>query len=36
VYPPAAVRERLELERVYTPDELRAFNRAWQRFKTGQ
>ena len=27
VYPPAAVRERLELERVYTPDELRAFNR---------
>jgi putrescine transport system substrate-binding protein len=36
VYPPPAVRERLELERVYTPDELRTFNRAWQRFKTGQ
>jgi len=36
VYPPAAVRDRMELERVYSPDELRAFNRAWQRFKTGQ
>jgi putrescine transport system substrate-binding protein len=36
VYPPAPIRERFEIERVYTSDELRAFNRAWQRFKTGQ
>jgi len=36
VYPPPEVRARMELERVYTADELRVFNRAWQRFKTGQ
>jgi putrescine transport system substrate-binding protein len=36
VYPPAEVRSRFETERVYTPDELRTFNRAWQRFRTGQ
>jgi putrescine transport system substrate-binding protein len=36
VYPPPAVRARFEMERVYTSDELRAFTRAWQRFKTGQ
>jgi putrescine transport system substrate-binding protein len=36
VYPPAEVRVRLEMERVYTTDELRIFNRAWQRFRTGQ
>jgi len=36
VYPPADVRARFETERVYTVDELRIFNRAWQRFKTGQ
>jgi putrescine transport system substrate-binding protein len=36
VYPPADVRARFEMERVYTTDELRIFNRAWQRFRTGQ
>ena len=36
VYPPAEVRARFEMERIYTPDELRIFNRAWQRFRTGQ
>jgi putrescine transport system substrate-binding protein len=36
VYPPAEVRARFETERVYTSDELRLFNRAWQRFRTGQ
>jgi putrescine transport system substrate-binding protein len=36
VYPPAEVRARFEMERVYTTDELRIFNRAWQRFRTGQ
>jgi putrescine transport system substrate-binding protein len=36
VYPPEEVRARFEMERVYTSDELRIFNRAWQRFKTGQ
>jgi putrescine transport system substrate-binding protein len=36
VYPPPEVRARFETERVYTSDELRVFNRLWQRFKTGQ
>jgi putrescine transport system substrate-binding protein len=36
VYPPAEVRARFEMERIYTTDELRIFNRAWQRFRTGQ
>jgi putrescine transport system substrate-binding protein len=36
VYPPAEVRSRFETERVYTTDELRIFNRTWQRFRTGQ
>ena len=36
VYPPPAVRARFEIERVYSATELRAFNRAWQKFKTGQ
>jgi putrescine transport system substrate-binding protein len=36
VYPPAEVRARFEMERVYTSDELRIFNRVWQRFRTGQ
>jgi putrescine transport system substrate-binding protein len=36
VYPPAEVRARFEMERIYTMDELRTFNRAWQRFRTGQ
>jgi putrescine transport system substrate-binding protein len=36
VYPPAEVRARFETERVYTTDELRIFNRVWERFRTGQ
>ncbi len=36
VYPPAEVRARFEMERVYTTDELRTFNRVWQRFRSGQ
>lgn len=36
VYPPAEVRARFEMERVYTMEELRTFNRTWQRFRTGQ
>ena len=36
VYPPPAVRARFELERVYSPEEVRVFSRAWQRFKSGQ
>jgi putrescine transport system substrate-binding protein len=36
VYPPAEVRARFEMERIYTTDELRTFNRTWQRFRTGQ
>ncbi|HTV98622.1 MAG TPA: extracellular solute-binding protein [Steroidobacteraceae bacterium] len=36
VYPPAEVRARFAMERVYTTDELRTFNRTWQRFRTGQ
>jgi len=33
IYPPASVRERFALEKVYTPEEMRTFVRAWQRFK---
>ena len=36
VYPPPDVRARFEMERVYSSDEMRTFNRAWQRFKTGR
>jgi putrescine transport system substrate-binding protein len=35
IYPPAEVRARFELQKVYTPDEARIFNRAWLEFKTG-
>jgi putrescine transport system substrate-binding protein len=35
VYPTAEIRAHFEMERVYTSDELRIFNRAWQRFRTG-
>jgi putrescine transport system substrate-binding protein len=35
IYPPAEVRERFELQKVYSPDESRAFNRAWMEFKSG-
>ncbi len=35
IYPPPAIRNRFELQRVYTPDETRAFTRAWLSFKSG-
>src|ERR1700676_1057797 len=35
IYPPPAVRSRFELQKVYTPEETRAFTRAWLRFKSG-
>jgi putrescine transport system substrate-binding protein len=35
IYPPAAIRNRFELQRVYTPEETRAFTRAWLLFKSG-
>jgi putrescine transport system substrate-binding protein len=35
IYPPPAIRSRFELQRVYTPDETRAFTRAWLLFKSG-
>jgi putrescine transport system substrate-binding protein len=34
IYPPPAVRNRFELQRVYDPDETRAFTRAWLLFKS--
>jgi putrescine transport system substrate-binding protein len=35
IYPPAAIRSRMELQPVYTPEETRAFTRAWLVFKSG-
>jgi len=35
IYPPPSIRNRFELQRVYTPDETRAFTRAWLLFKSG-
>jgi putrescine transport system substrate-binding protein len=35
IYPPVATRDRFELQKVYSPDEARAFNRAWLEFKSG-
>jgi putrescine transport system substrate-binding protein len=35
IYPPPAVRSRFMLQRVYTPEETRAFTRAWLVFKSG-
>jgi putrescine transport system substrate-binding protein len=35
IYPPPEVRRRFELQRVYTPEEARAFTRAWLTFKSG-
>jgi putrescine transport system substrate-binding protein len=35
VYPPAEIRRRFELQNAYTPDEARAFTRAWLLFKSG-
>jgi len=35
IYPPSEVRERFELQKVYTADEMRIFNRAWLEFKSG-
>jgi putrescine transport system substrate-binding protein len=35
IYPPPAIRSRFELQRVYTPEETRAFTRAWLLYKSG-
>lgn len=35
IYPPPATRRRFELQRAYTPEEARAFTRAWLLFKSG-
>ena len=35
IYPPPKIRDRLELQKVYAPEEARAFSRAWQQFKSG-
>jgi putrescine transport system substrate-binding protein len=35
IYPPPAIRSRFELQRLYTPEETRAFTRAWLLFKSG-
>jgi putrescine transport system substrate-binding protein len=35
IYPPAAVRDRMELQPVWSTDEMRAFSRAWLQFKAG-
>jgi putrescine transport system substrate-binding protein len=35
IYPPAAIRARFELQRAYSPEETRAFTRAWLLFKSG-
>jgi putrescine transport system substrate-binding protein len=35
IYPPSDVRDRLELQKVYSPEEARAFNRTWLEFKSG-
>jgi hypothetical protein len=36
IYPPPEVRERFELQKIYSSDEARAFSRAWLQFKSGQ
>jgi putrescine transport system substrate-binding protein len=35
IYPPLVVRRRFELQNAYTPEEARAFTRAWLLFKSG-
>jgi putrescine transport system substrate-binding protein len=35
IYPPPVIRSRFELQRTYTPEETRAFTRAWLLFKSG-
>jgi putrescine transport system substrate-binding protein len=35
IYPPAEIRRRFELQKVYSPDEARIFDRAWLEFKSG-
>jgi putrescine transport system substrate-binding protein len=35
IYPPPAIRQRFELQKVYSPEETRAFTRAWLLFKSG-
>lgn len=34
IYPPAAVRQRFELQKAYTPQEASVFSRAWLKFKS--
>ena len=34
IYPPPNVRDRFELQKVYSAEEVRAFNRAWLQFKS--
>jgi putrescine transport system substrate-binding protein len=34
IYPPQSIRNRFELQRVYAPEETRAFTRAWLLFKS--
>jgi len=35
IYPPPAIRNRFELQSVYSPEDNRAFTRAWTVFKSG-
>ena len=35
IYPPPEIRRRFELQKSYTPEETRAFTRAWLLFKSG-
>jgi putrescine transport system substrate-binding protein len=34
IYPPSKVRDRFELQKIYTAEEARAFNRVWLQFKS--
>jgi len=36
IYPPAAVRDRMALQPVYSAEEMRIFTRAWQQVKSGK
>jgi len=36
IYPPAEVRERFELQKAYSPQEVRVFSRVWLNFKSQQ
>jgi putrescine transport system substrate-binding protein len=35
IYPPPAIRSRLQLQSSYSPEDTRAFTRAWLQFKSG-